>query len=448
MNRASDPPRTRLSVAEALAEVLRDARPLGDEAVTLRAALGRVLAADAVSPVALPPWDNSAMDGWAVRAADVLGASPTRPVALRIADTVAAGVAPARAVGAGEAVRIATGAPLPPSADAVVRIEDADADGDVVRVRDDRDARVDGPAGPRRNVRPRGEDVAVGERVVAPGTRLGAAHLGVLAAIGHAAVRVARRPRVAIVASGDELVDVDRFDEVRDGRRIVTSNSYTLAALVEECGGEPLDMGVAPDEPAALRERMTAALAADVDVVLTTGGVSVGDRDHARATVDALGGSLRFWRVRMRPGGPLAFGTLPAGGRDVPWLGLPGNPVSTMVTFALFARPLLRRLLGDARPHHRALAVTLAESVRTAVPLAHYLRAVVERGVDGALVARLAGPQGSGLLTSMARANALLVVPEHVRALDAGARAYAIALGDALLDAVEPDAAALAESGA
>ncbi|MGZ8493613.1 MAG: molybdopterin molybdotransferase MoeA [Gemmatirosa sp.] len=429
----------RLSVADAVAAVLDGVAPLDAERVSLHAALGRVLAEDAVSPVALPPWDNSAMDGVAVRAADVVGACAHAPVALRIVGTVPAGGTWGGTLGTGEAVRIATGAPVPAGADAVVRVEDVAFVDDVVQVRDDRDARGDTRA--RRNVRPRGEDVVDGSVAVATGTRLGASALALLASIGCVDVAVPRRPRVAIVSSGDELLPHGSVDAVRAGRGIIASNALALAALVREVGGDPIDLGVAPDRPDALRERITAALDADCDVLLTTGGVSVGDRDHTRDAVAALGGTLTFWRVRMRPGGPIAAGTLGAGSRRIRWLGLPGNPVSTVVTFELFARPLLRCLSGDARPYRRTVPVTVGDAVSTPAPLMHFLRVVLDTAPDGALVARLTGPQGSGLLTSAARADALLVVPESVSSLAVGDHARALLLGEGALDAAALDAA-------
>ena len=228
---------------------------------------------------------------------------------------------------------------------------------------------------------------------------------------------------------------------------------------MREAGGEPVDLGVAPDDADALRARLEAAREAACDAVLTTGAVSVGEHDHVRDAVRAAGGTLHFWRVRIRPGGPLAFGTLPAadtaararahdpGARAIPWLGLPGNPVSTVVTFELLARPLLRRLQGDARPYRRAVRATLAEPVTTAAPLTHFLRATLDVDDAGGLVARLTGPQGSGLLTSAARADALVIVPETVRALPAGAAVRALLLGACALDAPALDATMFAPPG-
>lgn len=405
-----------LSVTEAVAQILEDIRPRALERVPLLDALGRVLAAPVVAPLTLPPWDNSAMDGYAVHAADVGGASEDRPVVLRVIETVAAGQFATLPVRPGEATRIMTGAPLPEGADSVVRVEDTDGGTERVAVRDPRDA--------GRNVRPRGEDLRQGDTVLPAGATIGAAQIGVLASVGASAVDVIRRPRVAIVGSGDELVDLDRFHEALAGRKIVSSNNYTMHALVRRAGAEPLNLGIAPDSPAAIREVLVRA--AGCDVLVTTAGVSVGALDHTRQVLTDLGATMKFWRVRMRPGAPIGFGTL--GG--MPWVGLPGNPVSAMVTFELFVRPLLRRMLGHTRLFRRPVPVVLEEPVSTNARLTHFLRAIVQVRVDGVLTARLTGPQGSGILTSMSLANALLVVPEDCPRFDAGAVVHALLLTD------------------
>jgi molybdopterin molybdotransferase len=427
-------PRTRVAYAEALSLVLADARALDAERVPLRDSLGRALAEAVVSPVDLPPWDNAAMDGYAVRAADVRGASAARPAVLRVVGEVAAGGdASSVRLGLGEAVRISTGAPVPADADTVVRVEDTDAGTHEVRVTNDRDAA--GAAPLPRNVRPRGEDVRAGTVVLDAGTTLGPGPLGVLASVGCASPAVVRRPRVAIVSSGDELVDVGAFDAVRAGRRIVSSNSYALAAQVTLAGATVVDNGVVRDDLDAIAERFAAALDGGCDVLVTSGGISVGPHDHTRAALKSLGLVQRFWRARLRPGGPLGFGVVRRGGRDVPWLGLPGNPVSAMVTFELFGRPLLRRLGGHRRAFRRVVSAVLAEPLSTPAPLTHFLRATLDVDDAGRLAARLTGAQGSNLLTSMARADALLVIPEEVSELPAGAAVRAMLLGDGALDA-------------
>jgi molybdopterin molybdotransferase len=405
-----------LSVAEACAAILQDIAPLETEVIRLRDAWGRVLAQDVHSPLALPPWDNASMDGYALRGSDVRGATTDQPKAMRVVGTVAAGSSTTRTVGPGEAVRIMTGAPVPSGADTVIRVEDTDGGEDIVHVRSDRDA--------LRNIRPKGEDLAKGALAVRAGTPLHPAHVGVLASVGCAEVRVYRRARVAVLASGDELVDVERFSEVLAGTRIVTSNSYTLEAAIRATGAEAVSLGTVGDDPVALRDVL---MSCDCDLLVTTGGVSVGAFDFTRGVLAELGAAMRFWRVRMRPGAPVGFGLL----RGVPWLGLPGNPVSTLVTFELFARPAIRRMHGHTHLYRRLVPVQLAEAVTIAAQLTHFLRAVVERDENG-LTARLTGPQGSGLLTSMAQANALLVIPAERASIGAGETVEAMLLRDDL----------------
>jgi molybdopterin molybdotransferase len=410
------------SVREASERILAAINPLPAVALPLRDALGLVLAEDVVSPIEHPPWDNSSMDGYAVRAADVARAGKDAPVVLPVLETVRAGQRPSRSVEGGTAIRVMTGAPVPDGADSVIRVEDTDGGETRVAIRDARDA--------GRNVRPRGEDLRSGEVAVAGGTLIGPAQLGVLASVGAATVRVHRRPRVAILASGDELVDLDRFDEVRRGDRIVTSNSYTIGANVLAAGGEAIDLGIVRDDPASYAEHMAGAHG--MDLLITSGGVSVGAFDFTKDVLQSLGAELHLWRVLMRPGAPLGFGTL----HGMPWLGLPGNPVSTMVTFELFARPVIRRLRGERQAFRKPIDVRLREDVSIAAPLTHFMRAIVE-WEDGVAWARLTGPQGSGLLTSMSRANALLVVPPDQTTIRAGERAHVLPIGEGALTAVQ-----------
>lgn len=407
---------TRLAVREASAFMLTGVSALGGEEIPLAEALGRVLARDVVSPVSLPPRDNASMDGFAVRAADIGGASGERPARLRVVETIAAGRRGTRSIGAGEAARIMTGAPVPDGADTVVRVEDTEpaAEADAVLIRDDRDA--------RRNVRSLGEDVLAGTVVLAAGTPVGPAQVGVLASVGCARPVVHTRPRVAILATGDELVPLERFDAVLSGERIVSSNSYSLEAAVLAAGGVPVLLGIAPDDPEGLARCLRRA--EGCDLVLTSGGVSVGDYDYTREVVGKLGGTLELWRVRMRPGAPLGFGRL----FGAPWLGLPGNPVSALVTFELFARPLLRVLGGHHRPHRGIVRVALAQEVELSAPLTHYLRATLESRADGALLASLTGPQSSGMLTSMASADALVIIAGDRRTIPAGSLVPALPL--------------------
>lgn len=389
-----------LSVAEAVARVVGNVAALESEHVPLLDALGRVLAADAKAPYTLPACDNSAMDGYAVRAADLAGANAGSPRVFRVVETVAAGQFPTRPIAAGEATRIMTGAPLPLGADCVVRVEDTDGGVTEVRAVNDRDV--------GKNVRARGEDFREGDVVLGAGDAIGAAQIGVLASLGHAQVPVHRAPRVAILGSGDELVDLDEFDRVLAGERIIGSNGYTLHALVRAAGGIPVPLGNAADTPESMREIFTRAVETRPDLIISSAGISVGEFDYTRDALGQLGADLKFWKVRMRPGAPVGFGTV----AGIPWIGLPGNPVSVMVTFELFARPAILRMLGHTRLHRRPVPVTLEQPVQIGARLTHFLRAVVTAQPSGALTARLTGPQGSGILTSMARANALLIVPE------------------------------------
>jgi molybdopterin molybdotransferase len=401
-----------LQVPEAVARVLADVRALDTVKRPLLDAYNCVLAVDAVARVTLPPWDNSAMDGYAVRSSDLA----TLPVTLRVIESVAAGRFPAQRVGSGEATQIMTGAPVPEGADTVIRVEDTDGGSQRVVIRDARDS--------MKNVRPRGEDIREGQVAIAAGTPLGAAQIGVLASLGYAEVEVTRAPRVAILTSGDELVELDGFDQVRAGKKIVSSNGYTLRTLVRAAGAEPVYLGIASDTPESLRALLERAR--DCDMIITSAGISVGEHDYMRDVLAAMGAEMKFWRVRMRPGAPIGFGLL---GDGTPWIGLPGNPVSTMVTFELFARPAIHKMRGHTKLFRRPVPVVLEEPVSITADLTHFLRAVVTMQ-GGRATARLTGPQSSGILTSMSNANALLVVPADRRIVPAGESLNAILIGD------------------
>lgn len=404
-----------LSAREAALRILEEVERQPPLRVPLDDALDMVLAEDVVSPLDVPAWTNSAMDGYAARAADVRGASEAAPVRLRVVEELPAGRFPTRAVGPGEAARIFTGAPLPEGADSVIRQEDTDGGREMVTIYRDRDAGI--------NIRKAGEDIRKGETVLRAGTSLGPAELGVLASLAVAHPLVYRRPRVAIMGSGDEIVDVDQPEAILSGRKVASSNTHTLIALVRRAGGEPVNLGIARDTPESFREHLRAAR--ECDLLVTTAGISVGEHDYVRAVLDEMGAEQRFWKIRMRPGAPVGFGML---GR-IPWIGLPGNPVSTMVTFELFVRPAIRKMSGHALPFRRAVPVRLAEPVVVKPRLQHFLRAVVTEETAG-LEARLTGPQGSGILTSMVLANALLVLPEGQFESPAGSEVRALLLDD------------------
>lgn len=391
--------------------------------VPLDQALGSVLAEPVVSSINVPPWTNAGMDGYAARAADVRGASPAAPTRLTVVESIPAGGFPTRTIGPGECARIYTGAPVPGGADSVIRQEDTDQGASVVLIGNDRDCGM--------NLRAAGEDIRAGAVVFPAGTEVGPAHLGVLTSVAVSHPVVHRRPRVGILASGDEIVDLDQADLILAGRKIASSNSHTLRALVLRAGGEPVDLGIAADTKASLRQHLERAR--DCDLLITTAGVSVGEHDHLRAVIAELGGQIEFWRLPIRPGAPIGFGSLGM----IPWIGLPGNPVSTMVTFELFARPAIRRMMGHRCPFRRAIEVTAADEIVLGPRLQHFLRAVLEPG-RARPMARLTGPQGSGILTSMARANALVIVPQGQHHTPAGATLTAIRLDDSDAQADPP----------
>ncbi len=410
-----------LAPAAAAQRILSRTRRQPPLRVPLDDALGSVLAEHVVSPLDIPAWTNSAMDGYAARAEDVRGASPLAPVTLRVVESIPAGTFPTRPLSAFECARIFTGAPLPEGADSVIRQEDTDPgvgnqESGVreVVIRNDRDCGA--------NIRVAGEDIRNGALALAAGTELGPAQLGVLASLAVAHPVVYRRPRIGILGGGDEIVDIDRPEEILSGRKVASSNTHTMIALIHQAGGIPVNLGLMQDTQESVRLHLR--LAAGCDLLVTTAGISVGDHDHLRAAIEALG-RIDFWKLRMRPGAPVGYGEV----AGVPWIGLPGNPVSAMVTFELFVRPAIRAMMGHGLPFRAATPVRLAESIHLGPRLQHFLRAVVTRGGLG-LEARLTGPQGSGILTSMIKANALLIIPEGQHETATGERASAILLDE------------------
>lgn len=392
-----------LTIEQALAVILDYVEPLGVEHVALAEAVGRTLAEPIVSPVDQPPWDNSAMDGYAVHGSDVRGASAEQPIVLRVIDDVKAGGFPSRAVGRGEATRIMTGAPVPAGVDGVVRVEHTrDLDDDRIEVVNDADA--------GRNVRRRGEDLTAGESVFAAGRLLRPAEVGVLAMIGHTQPLVRVRPRVAILATGDELVEPDRLDAVVAGTHIINSNSPAVAAALEVTGCTAAPLGIARDDITDLRECLEHAL--DADALITTAGASVGEHDLVKDALEEIGCDTLFWRVKIRPGSPFSFGVVRRPDRRLlPVFGLPGNPVSVLVTFEVLVRPALRRMLGRAHVYPATMTVRAGEDIAVPAGLTRFLRVRLERADDGVDDAWLTGPQGSGILTSVAAADALLIMP-------------------------------------
>ena len=393
-----------LSVDEALQHILRDLQPLPVELAPLDECLGRVLAEDLIAAIDLPPFANSSMDGFALRAADLLGACADAPVQLEVVMDIAAGAAPEGRLGTGQAARIMTGAPLPAGADAIVPVEQTDADWTSAENSTmARQVAVMTQVAPGDYVRPVGENVRAGQEVLAAGTQLRPQHLGILAALGQAQVPLRRRPRVAIVSSGDELVEV--HEPLAPGQ-IHDVNSYTIQGMVSELGATPLRLPIARDSQDAVRALFREALQLQPDLLISTAGVSVGAHDVVRDVLEELG-ELNFWRVNMRPGKPLAWGQVQA----KPFFGLPGNPVSAMVTFEIFVRPAVLRLAGRAEVEqvHRA---TVCEDLHSDGRRS-YLRVTLQHE-DGRLLARTTGTQSSGALLSMVLADGLLVVPEGV----------------------------------
>jgi molybdopterin molybdotransferase len=383
-----------LSVEQARAEILGRVRALPTERVDLMAALGRVLAEPIRSTRVIPPWANSSMDGYAVRAAD------TRPAAtLRVVGRIIAGALPEGAVGTSEAMRIFTGAPLPEGADAVIPQEDVDATDGVVTLR----TAVEAGA----YVRPAGEDVKAGDLVLEAGGVIGPPEIGLLATLGRTQVAVGRRPRVAVLSTGNELADLGTEPTPA---QIPNTNSYSLAAQITVAGGIPISLGVAPDRRDAIAEKLARGL--EADVLVSSAGVSVGELDLVREALVDAGAELHLWKVNMRPGKPITFGSL----RGRPVFGLPGNPVSAMVTFELFVRPALFAMQGRRGPARATITATALAPIPNRGSRWGYLRVVIERD-GGRFGVRLTGDQGSGILRSMVAADGLAVVaPDTVLA--------------------------------
>ena len=386
-----------LSVEEALERVLSPFQPLPPERIPVLETLGRVLTEDVFADMDVPPLTNTAMDGYAVRAEDTARASRENPVRLRIIGNLTAGRTTEVAVTAGCAIRIMTGVPIPPEADAVVQFEDTDQGSERVEIFKGVEAGT--------NLRLAGEDVKKGGLILPRGTEIRPQEVGMLAALGRKEAWVHRRPRVAILATGDELIEIDA---PWSAGKIRNSNSYSVAAQVIRYGGLPLLLGIARDDEGELTSKVREGLGRGADLFLTSGGVSMGDFDMVKKVL-AAEGKMGFWRVRMKPGKPLAFGQI--GG--IPLLGLPGNPVSAMVTFELFARPAILKMQGKTLLEKPIIEAKLMDAVPHKDKRRHYLRVIVERQ-GSEYKARLTGDQGSGILLSMVRSQGLAIIPEDV----------------------------------
>ena len=406
-----------IPVEEARQRILSFFRRLDIERKPLLDALGQVLAEQVVAPFDIPPLDNTAMDGYAVRAADTEGATEPKPRTLRVIADLAAGYVLDTPVGPGEAVRIMTGAAIPPGADTIVPFEETD---EILRLPGESPAKsgtvaVYKAASPGANVRHRAEDVRQGQAVLEAGRVVRAPEVGVLASLGAAHVDVYRRPVVAILSTGDEVTEPGQ--PLLPGH-IYDANGYSIASLVRSYGGIPRLLGIARDSVEDVTARIREGLQADM--IVTSAGVSRGDFDVVKDVL-AREGSIDFWTVRMRPGKPLAFGAFTApDGRRVPHLGLPGNPVSSMVSFELFGRPAIFTMMGRTGWERPAVRAISRDRVRNDDGRRFYARCIVTLGEDGRYHADLTGPQGSGILTSMSAANGLAIVPEDVESVEPG----------------------------
>ena len=399
-----------LNVDTALANILGSMTRLGHETVPLVQSLDRIIAEDILSPIHLPPFDNSAMDGYAIHAADSQHASQTNPASLTVVMDIPAGAAPTTSLKPGQAARIMTGAPIPAGATAIIPIEDTNDNwqkGDASLP-----PRVDilKPVDEGAHIRRAGENILAGAMVMAAGTLIRPAELGMLAAVGQAEIKVIRKPKALILTTGDELADIHQ--PLAPGK-IRDTNSYTLAGLVRQAGGMPVRLPIASDSLDSIRRLYRTALAQQPDMLISSAGVSVGAADLVKVVMDELG-DIDFWRINMRPGKPLAYGAM----QGIPFFGLPGNPVSAMVTFEIFVRPALAKLAGRSyQPpiiKAKIAADMLSDGRRS------YNRVTLSRR-DGQVIARSTGIQSSGALMSMALADGLAIIPEGIRLVPAGA---------------------------
>jgi molybdopterin molybdotransferase len=391
-----------ITVEEALERILLQIQPLGFEKVSILETLGRVMAEDMIAPRDLPPYDNSGMDGYAVRHEDIQDAFEKNPVRLEVIEDLRAGFISGKTVQKGQAIRIMTGAPIPKGADAVVPVEETERGNGFVFI-----LKAGFPGG---YVRRAGEDVKRGDLVISAGDTIRPSEIGMLASMGRSFVSVYQRPSVAILCTGEELVDVG---ESLEGVKIVSSNSYTLAAQVRECGAIPIQLGIAKDRKEEIREKLLQGLRSDV--FISSAGVSVGDYDLVRDVLKELGAEMVFWRVAMKPGKPLAFWMFDG----KPAFSLPGNPVSSMVTFEQFVRPSLLKMMGHHQIFRPVIEAVLKGEIRKEPGRRHFVRAVVSFERGGYCVTAT-GPQGSGILRSMVKANGLIVIPENCEKVRAG----------------------------
>ncbi len=391
-----------ITVEEALDKVLSHIKPLGFEKVSILEALGRVIVEDIYANRDIPPFDNSGMDGYAVRSEDIQNASLNHPVHLEVIADLPAGFVSKKGLEEGKAIRIMTGASIPKGADTIVPVEDTNQEEKFVSIFE--------PVPLGGYIRKAGEDVRKGECVISRGDSIRSAEVGMLASVGRSFVSVFQRPLVAILCTGEELVDVDGNLE---GVKIVSSNSYTLAAQVKDCGAIPIQLGIARDRKEEIKEKLLQGIRSDV--LISSAGVSVGDYDFVKEALSELGMEMIFWRVAMKPGKPVVFGLL----QGKPVFGLPGNPVSSMVSFEQFVRPSLLKMMGHRQLFRPVIEAILKEDIRKRPGRRHFLRAFVSFEKEEYFVT-LTGAQGSGILKSMVKANGLVVIPEDRELVKAG----------------------------
>lgn len=404
-----------ISVEEARAYILQHFVPLELEYVELLDALDRVLAQDIISPINVPPHNNSAMDGYAVRAADIVGASAQSPTRLRVVADLGAGYVPDVSVGPGTAIRIMTGAVIPPGADTVVRFEEtSEAVNQKASGKGSGVVEILNAPGLGSNVRLAGEDIRQNQVILEKGTTLRPSEIGLLASIGASKVGVHRRPRVAILATGDELVPIDA---PLTAGKIRNSNEYSNAAAVLKAGGIPVRLGIARDNIADLTQKIREGIDAGADLFITSAGVSVGDYDIVKDVLNTEG-EMHFWQVNMKPGKPLAFGVV----GKVPLLGLPGNPVSAIISFETFARPAILTMLGKTKFERPQVQAILRDHAENSAGRRNFIRVFVSRNGQDEYVATTTGEQGSGILTSVTRANGLLEMAPDVLEYKSGDR--------------------------
>ena len=382
-----------IKVDEARKIILEKIKVQGTEKVSISEALGRILSEDIIARRNNPPMDNSAMDGYALKAKDIELATSENPIKLEIIEDLAAGYSPKMTIQSGQAVRIMTGAPIPEGADAVIMQEDTERNENSVQVKDKAEI--------RENIRDAGEDVREGETVIKKGAKLLPAHIGMMAVVGRSSVLVGRRPSVAILSTGDEIKDLD---DSLSGPCIYNSNGYMLAAQVKSAGGIPSYLGIARDNEEDLMEKFNWAL--QCDMVVSSGGVSVGDYDLVKASLKKMGQEMLFWKVAMKPGKPLAFGRID----NVPIFGLPGNPVSSFVSFEQFVRPSIRKMMGASQLSHLLVQAKLTHTVHKKAGRQHFLSAYV-KWENGTCTVSPTQEQGSGILKSTVNANGLLIIP-------------------------------------